>query len=106
MSTLPLSAQRGVIESPTMVATGAASPLMDVLFPRCIPRIEVHVRDALLARERERDKARADALAESNDLLVAQAAALTDANAQLAENVRAGQRLEGYQPCSSRRVRR
>ncbi|WP_309670900.1 ATP-binding protein [Gemmatimonas sp.] len=96
MSTLPLGAQRGVIETATMVATAAVSLLTAVVFPRFVPRIEALVRDAQLVRERERDKARADALAESNDLLVAQAAALNDANAQLTESLRERQRLEGH----------
>ncbi|QJR37685.1 sensor histidine kinase [Gemmatimonas groenlandica] len=96
MSTLTLGAQRDVIETATMVATAAVSLLTAVLLPRFVPRIEALVRDAQVAREREREKARADALAESNEALVAQAAALNDANAQLAESLRERQRLEGH----------
>lgn len=96
MSTLPLGAQRGVIETAAMVATAAVSLLTAVLLPRFVPRIEALVRDAQLARDRERDTVRADALAESNDTLVAQAAALSDANAQLAESLLERQRLEGH----------
>lgn len=96
MTTLPLGAQRGVIETATMVATAAVSLLTAILLPLFVPRIEALVRDAQLARERERDKARADALAESNDILVAQAVALNDANAQLAASLAERQRLEGH----------
>jgi signal transduction histidine kinase len=96
MGTLPLGAQRGLVETSTMVATAAVSLLTAVLLPFFVPRIEALVRDAQLAREREREKARADALAESNEQLVAQAAALNVANDQLAASLRERERLEGH----------
>ncbi len=96
MGTLPLGAQRGVVETYTMVATAAVSLLTAVLLPFFVPRIEALVRDAQIARERERDKARADALAESNEQLVAQAAALNLANDRLAASLRERERLEGH----------
>lgn len=96
MGTLPLGAQRGVVETATMVATAAVSLLTAVLLPFFVPRIEALIRDAQTAREREREKARADALAESNEQLKAQAVALNIVNDQLAESLRERERLEGH----------
>ena len=96
MGVLPLGAQRGIIETATMVATATIPLITAILLPRFIPRIEALVHDAQSARARERDKARADALAESNERLLAQAAALKDVNDQLAESLRERQLIEGH----------
>ena len=96
LGVISLGDNQRFIATATMVATAAVSLLTAILLPRFVPRIEAMVRDARLARERERDKVRADALAESNEQLMAQAAALNNANVQLAESLRERQRLEGH----------
>lgn len=96
MGVLPLGESRGTVETATMVATAVISLLTAIALPRFIPRIEAMVRDAQLSREREREKVRADALAESNERLVAQAKDLAEVNEKLAESLTERQRLEGH----------
>ncbi len=96
MGVLPLGDNRGVVETTTMVATAAVSLLTAIILPPLLPRVEALVRDAALSRQREREQARADALAESNELLVAQAADLQRVNDALAASLRERERLESH----------
>lgn len=96
MGVLPLGQSRAAVETTTMVATAAVSLLTAIILPPLLPRIEALVRDAALSRQREREQARADALAESNELLVAQAADLQRVNDALAASLRERDRLESH----------
>lgn len=82
------------VSAVVLVVTAAVSLLTAVVFPRSLPRIQALVRDAATAREREREHARAEALAEANVVLAQQATALEAANAQLTESLARRDQLE------------
>jgi signal transduction histidine kinase len=96
MGVLPLGENRGVVETGTMVSTAVVSLLTAIILPFMLPRVETLVRDAAMSRQREREQARADALAESNELLVAQARDLQRVNDALAASLKERERLEGH----------
>ncbi len=84
----------GWISAGVSAVTAAVSLLTAVLLPRQLPQIQQLVRDAGAVRERDRERARAEALSEANDLLTSQASQLELANARLVESLAQREALE------------